>query len=36
MFVVTREMYHAEMAAAVYEHLRDFLLAARGVSDRFG
>jgi hypothetical protein len=26
MFVVTREMYHAEMAAAVYEHLRDFLL----------
>lgn len=27
MFVVTREMYHAEMAAAVYEHLRDFLLS---------
>lgn len=26
MFVVTREVYHAEMAAAVYEHLRDFLL----------
>lgn len=26
MFVVTREMYHAEMAAAVYEHLREFLL----------
>lgn len=26
MFVVTREIYHAEMAAAVYEHLRDFLL----------
>lgn len=26
MFVVTRELYHAEMAAAVYEHLRDFLL----------
>jgi hypothetical protein len=25
MFVVTREMYHTEMAAAVYEHLRDFL-----------
>lgn len=27
MFVVTREMYHAEMAAAVYEHLREFLLS---------
>jgi len=26
MFVVTREMYHSEMAAAVYEHLREFLL----------
>lgn len=26
MFVVTREHYHAEMAAAAYEHLRDFLL----------
>ncbi|MEM2941633.1 MAG: type IV secretion system DNA-binding domain-containing protein [Thermoproteota archaeon] len=26
MFVVTREMYHAEMATAVYNHLRDFLL----------
>lgn len=26
MFVVTREMYHAEMAAAVFDHLRDFLL----------
>ena len=26
MFVVTRELYHAEMATAVYEHLRDFLL----------
>lgn len=26
MFVVTREMYHAEMASAVYEHLRHFLL----------
>jgi len=26
MFVVTREMYHAEMATAVYENLRDFLL----------
>ncbi len=26
MFVVTREMYHAEMATAVYEHLREFLL----------
>jgi len=26
MFVVTREMYHAEMAEAVYEHLREFLL----------
>lgn len=26
MFVVTREMYHAEMAAAAYEHLRSFLL----------
>lgn len=25
MFVVTREIYHAEMASAVYEHLRDFL-----------
>lgn len=24
--MVTREMYHAEMAAAVYEHLREFLL----------
>lgn len=29
MFVVTREMYHAEMAAAVYEHLRDFLLGMK-------
>jgi DNA phosphorothioation-dependent restriction protein DptH len=27
MFVVTREMYHAEVAAGVYEHLRDFLLS---------
>ena len=27
MFIVTRELYHAEMATAVYEHLRDFLLA---------
>lgn len=27
MFVVTREMYHAEMAAAVFNHLRDFLLS---------
>ena len=26
MFVVTREVYHAEMATAVFEHLRDFLL----------
>lgn len=26
MFVVTREMYHAEMARAVYEHLRNLLL----------
>ena len=26
MFVVTREMYHAEMATAVYEQLRDFVL----------
>ena len=26
MFVVTREMYHTEMAEAVYEHLRNFLL----------
>lgn len=26
MFVVTREMYHAEMANAVYKHLREFLL----------
>lgn len=26
MFVVTREIYHAEMAMAIYEHLRGFLL----------
>lgn len=26
MFVVAREMYHAEMAAAVYKQLRDFVL----------
>ncbi|HUU29579.1 MAG TPA: type IV secretion system DNA-binding domain-containing protein [archaeon] len=26
MFVVTRELYHTEMAAAVYEDLRNFLL----------
>jgi len=26
MYVVTREIYHAEMAAAVYENLREFLL----------
>lgn len=26
MFTVTSEVYHAEMASAVYEHLRDFLL----------
>ena len=26
MFIVTREMYHAEMAAAVYKQLRDFVL----------
>ena len=26
MFIVTREMYYAEMAAAVYDHLRDFLV----------
>lgn len=26
MFLVTREMYHAEMAAAVYEHLSGFVL----------
>lgn len=26
MFVITRDMYHAEMAAAVFDHLRDFLL----------
>jgi hypothetical protein len=27
MFVVTREMYYAEMAAAVFDHLREFLLS---------
>jgi hypothetical protein len=27
MFLVTRELYHAEMALAVYEHLRNFLLS---------
>jgi hypothetical protein len=26
MFIVTREMYHSEMATAVYEHMREFLL----------
>ncbi len=26
MFTLTRELYHTEMAAAVYEHLREFLL----------
>ena len=27
MFIVTRELYHAEMAGAVYAHMRDYLLA---------